>query len=225
MTDVAANYAAVREQIDLAAARAGRDASEVRVVAVTKRQPDQATVVAHAAGLADVGENFAQELVRKRGAIDVAADLRWHFIGRLQTNKVKLLIGHTDLIHAVDNEKLVREIDRRAAALGVVQDFLIAVNVAGEDSKSGVAPDQLEAVVALAAELSSVRCTGLMTMPPLVDDPDGNRPHFAALRDLRDRSVPGGELSMGTTGDYPAAVAEGATLVRVGTALFGPRPS
>lgn len=223
MTDVATHYAVVRERVDRAAARAGRDASGVRVVAVTKRHADEVTVAAHAAGLRDVGENFAQELVRKRAAIGVAADLRWHFIGRLQTNKVKLLIGHADLIHAVDSEKLAREIDRRAGAAGVVQDILIAVNVAGEDSKSGVTAEQLELLVALAGELPSVRCAGLMTMPPMADDPDANRPHFAALRDLRDRLVPDGDLSMGTTGDYPAAVEEGATLLRVGTALFGPR--
>ncbi len=225
MTDVATNYAAVRERIEGAAARAGVDAKAVRVIAVTKRHPDAVTVAAHAAGLRDVGENFAQELVRKRGAIAVAADLRWHFIGRLQTNKVKLLVGQADLMHAIDSDKLIREIDRRAGAAGLVQDILIAVNVAGEATKTGVTAEQLEGLVAITAELPAVRCAGLMTMPPLVDDPDGNRPHFAALRDLRDRLVPGGDLSMGTTGDYPAAVEEGATLVRVGTALFGARPS
>jgi len=225
VTDVAAGYADVRARVDAAAARAARDAAAVRVVAVSKRHPAAVIDEAYAAGVRDVGENFAQELVAKRAEVACAAQMRWHFIGRLQRNKVKLVIGQVELVHAVDSERLLREIDRRAGEEGLVQAVLLAVNVAGEDSKSGVGPDEAAALVELAAELPAVRCAGFMTMPPLVDDPDDNRAHFAALRSLRDRLLPGGELSMGTTGDYEAAVEEGATLVRVGTAIFGDRPA
>jgi hypothetical protein len=222
--DIAANLAAVRARIAAAAARAGRDAAAVRIVGVTKRHPDAAVERAWAAGLRDVGENFAQELLRKRDAIACAGALRWHFIGRLQTNKVKAIVGKVALIHAVDSERLAREIDRRAAEAGVVQDVLVAVNLAGEDSKSGVPPGDVEQLVALLAALPAARGVGLMAMPPLVENPDDNRAHFAALRALRDRLLPGGALSMGTTADFEVAVEEGATLVRVGTALFGERP-
>jgi hypothetical protein len=149
--------------------------------------------------------------------------LRWHFIGTLQTNKARAVVGEADLVHAVDSEKLAREIDKRAAAAGVVQVVLVAVNVAGEDTKSGVAPGELPALLAAIAALPAVQCRGLMTMPPLAGEPEDNRRHFAALRALRDACVPGGELSMGTTGDYEVAVEEGATLVRLGTVLFGAR--
>ncbi|RMH39467.1 MAG: YggS family pyridoxal phosphate-dependent enzyme [Deltaproteobacteria bacterium] len=219
---MAARLAAVRARIAEAAGRAGRDPSEVRIVGVTKRHPAAVVDAAFAAGLRDAGENYAQELARKRADAACGAQVRWHFIGRLQTNKVKLVAGAVDLIHAVDSDRLAREIDRRAAA---PQRVLVAVNVAGEASKSGVAPADLPRLIDAIADLPRVDCAGLMTMPPLAADPEANRRHFAALRDLRDRHLPGGELSMGTTGDYPVAVEEGATLVRIGTALFGPRPA
>jgi hypothetical protein len=213
----------VHDRIAAAAARAGRAADAVRIVAVTKRQRDTAIAEAYAAGLRDIGENYAQELSRKRAGAAAMPGLRWHFIGTLQTNKARAVVGEADLVHAVDSEKLAREIDKRAAAAGVVQVVLVAVNVAGEDTKSGVAPGELPALLAAIAALPAVQCRGLMTMPPLAGEPEDNRRHFAALRALRDAHVPGGELSMGTTGDYEVAVEEGATLVRLGTVLFGAR--
>lgn len=221
---------AVRQRIADAAARAGRDPAEVAVVAVSKLHPPPAIDAAFEAGVRDVGENYAQELADKLERCAHAGELRWHFIGRLQRNKAKQAVGAATLIHAVDSERLAVEIDKRAAAAGVVQRVLLAVNLAGEASKTGVDPGQVEALVAACAALPAIECAGLMTMPPLADDPEAVRGFFRALRELRDRLRAGGaalgpELSMGTTGDYQVAVEEGATLVRIGTAIFGPRPA
>ena len=224
MTDVAGRWRAVRDRVDAACARAGRDPSSVTVVAVSKRHPAEAVLAAAAAGITDVGENYVQELVAKRAA--VAAPVRWHFIGRLQRNKARQVAGAVALIHAVDSPELAAELARHAAA---VQPVLIAVNVAGEDSKGGVGPDQAAALLEAIDRLPALRCDGLMTMPPPVDDPDDARPHFAALRALRDRLAgpdrPLPVLSMGMSDDFEAAIAEGATHVRIGTAIFGERPA
>jgi PLP dependent protein len=223
VTDIAERWRAVRARVDAACARAGRDPSSVTVVAVAKRHPPEAIAAAAAAGAADIGENYAQELVAKQAA--VTAPVRWHYIGRLQRNKARMVAGQVALIHAVDSAELAVEIDRRAAA---VQPVLIAINVAGEDTKGGVAPDQAPALLAAMAGLARVRCDGLMTMPPPVDDPEQARPHFAALRALRDRLAtaerPLPLLSMGMSDDFEVAIAEGATHVRIGTAIFGERP-
>jgi len=193
---------------------------------VSKKHPASAVEAAIAAGVTDVGENYAQELVDK--AAQVRSPVRWHFIGRLQRNKVRLVLGRAVLIHAVDSIRLAEEIERRAAAEGMVQPVLIEVNVAGEDTKGGVAPANAAMLVATLAGMSHVRCDGLMTMPPPADDPEASRPHFAALRALRDQLAtperPLPILSMGMSGDYAQAVLEGATHLRVGTAIFGERP-
>jgi PLP dependent protein len=229
----------VHERLAEAAARAGRAPDAVRVVAVSKLHPAAAIDAAFEAGVRDVGENYAQELADKLERCAHAGELRWHFIGRLQRNKARVVVGaaasgpgdpRCALIHAVDSERLAIEIDKRAAAAGVVQPILFAVNVAGEASKTGVEPGQVEGLVATCAALPAVDCAGLMTMPPLADDPEEVRGFFRALRELRDRLRDGGaalgpELSMGTTGDFEVAVEEGATLVRIGTAIFGPRPA
>jgi pyridoxal phosphate enzyme (YggS family) len=224
MSDVAARWREVRARVDSACAKAGRSPADVTVVAVSKFHPVEAIAAAVAAGVRDLGENYAQELAAKQGAI--TTPVAWHYIGRLQRNKAKLVAGKVALIHAVDSAELAVELDRRA---GVLQPVLVAVNVAGEESKGGVTPDGAAALIAAIDALPRLRCDGLMTMPPPVDDPEAARPHFAALRALRDRLAtparPLPFLSMGMSDDFEVAIAEGATHVRIGTSIFGPRPA
>lgn len=226
MTGVAARLAAVRARVDAAAARAGRDPSAVAVVAVSKRHPAAAIDEAARAGQRLFGENYAQELADKRGQVTAPVD--WHFIGHLQRNKAKLVVGQVALIHGVDSARLLEAISARAEAQGIAQPVLLEVNVGGEAQKSGISPAEAPALCARARELPGVELAGLMTMPPLADELERSRTPFAALRELRDRLASGDQplpqLSMGTTGDFEVAVEEGATLVRVGTAIFGPRP-
>ncbi len=192
----------------------------VTLVAVSKTQPAEAVREAYAAGQRDFGENYAQEWREKADALADLADLRWHFIGALQTNKVKYLAGRVAAIHTVDRVELAREISRRFAAKGAVARVYLEVNVAGEASKSGCAPADAPALAEAVRALPAVELVGLMTIPPADEDP---RPRFRALRELRDRLGVAG-LSMGMSGDWRVAVEEGATCVRIGTALFGERP-
>lgn len=227
MTAIAARWAAVRARVDAACERAGRAPSDVTIVAVSKTHPAAAVVEARAAGATDFGENYAQELADKRPQVP---DVRWHFIGRLQRNKAKLVAGQVALVHAVDTLELARELGKRAGA--AVQPILLAVNLAGEATKGGVTA---EAALGLARAITSgpeavagVRLDGLMTMPPPADDPEASRPVFEALRALRDRIAeatghPLPVLSMGMSDDFEVAIACGATHVRVGTAIFGAR--
>lgn len=228
---IGARLADLLARIAAAAARAGRRPGDVGLVAVSKRHPPELVAAAARAGVTDLGENYAQELVGKMDALagdPAARGLAWHFIGRLQRNKVRLVVGRVALIHAVDSIELAREIDRRAAEAGRVQPILIAVSAAGEAQKTGVDPDALGRLLEEIAGLSALDCAGLMTMPPWPDAPEDSRRYFRELREIRDRLAtpdrPLPHLSMGTTGDLEVAVEEGATLVRVGTALFGPRP-
>ncbi len=218
----------LRARIAEAAARAGRDPDDVGVVAVTKKQPPDVVAAAREAGLVHVGENYVQELLQKRDALGDPSDLRWHFVGKLQRNKAKFLAGGVELVHALDSESAARALSTRAAAAGLVQPVLAAVNVGGEAQKSGVSPSALSDFLSVLGELPGVRCDGLMTMPPQGDDAEASRRYFRALRELRDRHQrpdrPLTQLSMGTTGDFEVAVEEGATWVRVGTAVLGERP-
>ena len=224
MIDVAARWRAVRDEVDRIARAAGRDPAEVTVVAVAKLQPVAAIEAAAAAGVTDVAENYAQELIAKQA--EVAAPVRWHFIGKLQRNKARMVVGKVALIHAVDSLELAAEIGKRAAAAGAIQAVLLAVNTGGEAQKTGVAPDDAAALLAAIAQVPGVRVDGLMTMPPWPERPEDSRTYFRALRELRDRlGVPLPHLSMGTTGDYAVAIEEGATLVRIGTLIFGERPT
>jgi len=223
MSTIAERWQAVRARVDEACVRAGRDPKAVTIVAVSKTHPAAAVREAAAAGATDFGENYAQELVAKRPA---CGDVRWHFIGRLQRNKAKLVAGQVALVHAVDSVELAQELAKRAA--GVLQPILISVNVAGEDTKGGVTPDAAIALARALVTVDGVRLDGLMTMPPPSDDPEASRPAFDALRGLRDRiaqdlgrSLP--VLSMGMSGDFEVAIACGATHVRIGTAIFGSR--
>ena len=226
--DIAANLERVRASIADAVARRGAG-PEVTLIGVGKRQPPAALRIAAGAGLHDLGENYAQELASKLAAPELAGlPIRWHFIGGLQSNKVKLVAGHAT-IHTVDRASLVAAIAGRARATGVTPEVLVEVNLGGEAQKAGVAPGGLEAVLdAIAAEHGALRCVGLMLIPP-DETPQRTRPYFAALRELAARTGPRPHvelraLSMGMSGDFVEAIAEGATMVRVGTAIFGARP-
>ena len=224
---VAERWCEVTARVAAACERAGRPAGEVTVVAVSKTHPAAAVREALAAGAADFGENYAQELDGKAAEL-AGAPLRWHFIGRLQRNKARLVAGRVALIHAVDSAELAGEIARRAG--GAVQPILLAVNLGGEASKGGVTAEAAPAVAAALAGLAGVSLDGLMTMPPPADDPEASRPHFVGLRALRDRLAdqlgrPLPVLSMGMSHDFEVAIACGATHLRIGTAIFGSRPA
>lgn len=229
--DLLERLAGVQERIAEAAHRAGRDPRSVRLVAVTKGRSLAEIRAVLAAGVADLGENRVQELVAKAGELATAGFApRWHMLGYLQRNKVKALLPWCRIIHSVDRLALGDEIARRTTGVDPVE-VLVEVNVAGEASKAGVAPDGAEALVRSVAELPGLRVAGLMTVAPATRDPESSRPVFRELRVLAERldalGIPGvalRELSMGMSSDYAIAVEEGATLVRVGTAIFGPRP-
>lgn len=227
MTTIAERWRDIRGRVDAACERAGRPASEVTIVAVSKTHPASAVCEAAAAGATDFGENYAQELAAKRGDVSACGDVRWHYIGRLQRNKAKLVAGQVALVHAVDSVELAQELGKRAAQ---VQPILLAVNAAGEETKGGVTAETARDLAKAITSVTNVRLDGLMTMPPPSDDPEASRPYFEALRVLRDRlqdelgaALP--VLSMGMSGDFEIAIACGATHVRVGTAIFGSRPA
>ena len=225
------NIAKVKKNIAAAARSAGRGPDEVTLVAATKVQSSDTIRAAIAAGITVCGENRVQELTAHLAA-DAYRGAQVHFIGHLQTNKVKQVVGKVDLIHSVDSERLLRAIDAQAAKQDLVQDILLEVNIAGEESKGGCTPEEARQLAQLTRELEHVRLRGLMAIPPISPEPGANRPFFAAMRQLfvdikanmGDNQCNMDCLSMGMSGDYPDAIAEGATLVRVGTALFGPRP-
>ncbi len=226
--------AAIRERIVAAATRVGRDPAEVTLVAVSKRVPPERIREAIQAGQRVFGENYVQEALAKMRALAAGGglpeDLRWHLIGRLQRNKARDAVARFHSIETVDRPDLASEIERRAAARGRTVEVLLQVNLSREPQKAGVPEEELPELLGHCAALPHLRVVGLMTLPEPAGDPERLRPVFARLRALRDslRSVPGGgnlrELSMGMSGDFAIAVEEGATRVRVGTALFGPRP-
>ena len=227
--EIAENLHQVRQRVADAALRADRDPDDVNLVAVTKTRSLEEIRAAIEAGATHLGENYVQELEEKAAAL-AGEDVRWHAIGHLQTNKVRRIAGFISLIHSVDSSRVGREIDRRAEAAGRQVSVLLQVNVSGEESKFGVDEESTHALARELCELDGARLMGLMTMPPYCEVPEGNRPYFVALRELRDRLIDRGipaeamrHLSMGMTCDYETAVEEGATFVRVGTAIFGPR--
>jgi pyridoxal phosphate enzyme (YggS family) len=218
----------VRARIAEAAQAAGRDPSSVALVAVSKTHPPEAIREAYAAGQLAFGESYAQELDRKAAALADLPDIEWHFIGHLQTNKAKLVARVARVVHAVHSLELAAELGKRAASAGRAPlAVLVEVKLSAEASKHGVAPADLPALLDAIERDERLRLRGLMTMPP-PDDPGEARRVFEELAALRDRN--GGaarlpELSMGMTGDFPVAIACGATIVRVGTAIFGARPA
>lgn len=239
---IAANLTAVRERVAAAVDASGRKPESVRLIAVSKTFPAESVRAAIAAGQRDFGENKVQEAILKIEAIEktqVAGmddglgggdQVRWHLIGHLQSNKARKAARPFDVIHSIDSVDLLQKIDASAREARRTPELLIQVDLAGEDTKFGAAPESLQPIFDAAASLASARLVGLMVLPPWSEDPEVARPYFRRLRELRDelgsRGVPAAslrELSMGMSHDYEVAIAEGATMVRVGTAIFGKR--
>ncbi|MDP8931443.1 MAG: YggS family pyridoxal phosphate-dependent enzyme [Actinomycetota bacterium] len=251
VAELRARLAEVRASIRAACERAGRPPSSVRIVGVTKKRPPEVVQAAVAVGLTDLAENRVQEMLVKMEAVDVSSEpadeaaaaagehgglggrvVNWHLVGRLQRNKARDVVGRAVLVHSLDRTSLANELSRRAEQAGVVQRVLVQVNVAGDPVKAGCSPDRLLGLVGHVRSRPNLVVEGLMTMPPLpstgIDPGQAARPYFARLRELRDKvreECPEvTHLSMGMSGDFEVAIEEGATIVRLGTALFGPRP-
>ncbi|SDE03659.1 YggS family pyridoxal phosphate-dependent enzyme [Desulfuromonas thiophila] len=217
---IATRLSAIRQRLEAACRRCGRAPESVQLIAVSKKQPVAAMAAAAAAGQQLFGESYVQEFIDKQQQLDLP--LEWHFIGALQSNKVKYLRGRTALIHSVDRWSLAQEIDRQWGRIGQRARILLQVNLAGETSKAGVAPDQLSELASQISTLAHVRLEGLMCLPPYAADPEQVRPWFRQLRQLA-ATLQLEVLSMGMSHDFEVAIEEGATLIRVGTALFGER--
>jgi hypothetical protein len=228
MSAVRDNVRRIRKNIEKAALKSGRMASDVRLMAVTKTVDDDRVMEAIEVGVDIIGENYVQEARRK--IEKMGKNLEWHMIGHLQSNKAKYAVRLFDMIHSVDRLNLARELNKRSGAAGCRIRILIEVNVSGEETKDGVGSEDAISLVREISTLENLSIQGLMTMPPWFDDPEEARPYFASLRRLRDNivkenipNVEMSELSMGMSGDYEVAVEEGATIVRVGRAIFGER--
>lgn len=229
--DLRENIEKVRRELDAAAVAAGRDPASITLLAATKTQSSQTIRAAIAAGITVCGENRVQELTAHLED-DAYEGAQVHFIGHLQTNKVKYVVGRVELIHSISSEKLLRAVSAQADKLRLVQDILLEINLAGELSKSGFSPQEALPAAKLAADLPGVRLRGLMCIPPAAEKSGDNLPYFQKLRRLAvditremvDNNIDMDVLSMGMSGDYPDAVAAGSTCIRVGSALFGPRP-
>ncbi len=228
MEQIKQNLEEIKRRLKDAARCAGRDPAEIRLVAVTKTVGPERLQEAVAAGQVLFGENYVQEAKTKIASL--GPGLTWHFVGHLQSNKARVAVELFDLIHSVDRLSLAQALEQAAGRLGKVQNILLQVNLAGEESKSGIAPENAQALLRDISKMPHLKVMGLMTMPPWFDEPERVRPYLKELRELRDRlrrlnlvegDLP--ELSMGMTGDFEVAVAEGATLVRIGTAIFGRR--
>ena len=223
-----ANLDHVKELVNEACVRSGRNASEVTIVAVSKTKPEEAIMELYDAGHRDFGENYIQELRKKHD--DLPKDIRWHMLGHLQRNKVKYIAEYIYVRHSVDSYALAETIDKEAAKHGRIIPILIEVNVGGEESKFGVSPEEAPGLVEQISHLPNIRIEGLMTSAPFVEDPEDDRACFANLRDLsvdidskKIDNVKVNALSMGMSNDYIVAVEEGSTMVRVGTSIFGAR--
>lgn len=228
MNDIATNIAQIHDRIDKACQRVGRNPEGVKLVAVSKVKPAEQVEEAFHAGQKLFGESYVQEFRDKQPL--VTEPVQWHFIGGLQSNKVKYLRDKVTMIHSVDRLSLAEEINRQWGKIDGSVEILLQVNVGDEASKSGCAPEDLESLIRAVAQLPHLKICGLMCLPPNFDDPEQVRPFFKQLRELSEQinrlqltGVEMGELSMGMSGDFEVAVEEGATLVRVGTAIFGAR--
>jgi hypothetical protein len=228
MVDVAANYQKILERIRETAAKCGRDPAEIRILAASKSQTVAQIRAAIEAGIRLFGENYVQEAKEKKEAIKESVE--WHMIGHLQRNKIKMALGLFDLIESLDSLELARELDKHGKRAGKVVRTFVEVNLGGEETKSGIAEEKVPYLLHEIGSLSQVHVGGLMTVPPFREKPEDVRPYFRALRRLREKllglripRVDLRELSMGMTHDYPVAIEEGATLIRIGTAIFGPR--
>jgi pyridoxal phosphate enzyme (YggS family) len=228
MVDVAANYGSIVHRIGEAAEKCRRNPEEIKLLAAAKAQSVESIQAAIAAGVTLVGENYVQEAEEKRKTI--RGSVEWHMIGHLQRNKVKAAVALFDLIESLDSVALARELDKEGSKQGKKVRAFVEVKLSDEESKSGILVDEVEGLLRAAADLSHLSIEGLMTVPPFRDNPEEVRRYFRLLRELqttlRGRAIPNvhlKELSMGMTHDYPVAIEEGATIVRIGTALFGPR--
>lgn len=213
----------VEERIERAVARAGRQRSDVTLVAVTKKFPAEVICEAYALGVRTFGENYVQEFEAKHAKVAALPDAQFHLIGHLQSNKVRVAAGLFHAVETVDTEKLARRLDEAAGASGVTIETMIEVKLSPEESKAGAEPEMLATLITAIRECSRLRLTGLMTMPPWNDDPEQTRPYFRRLASLA-RAHGLEKLSMGMSHDFETAVEEGATHIRVGRGLFGPRP-
>lgn len=223
MSFISDNLRMVRERIDAAARRTGRAGDDITLVVVTKTRSVDEIREAIACGATDIGENYVQEAEEKYGQIGGAA--RWHMIGHLQRNKARHAVEFFDVIHSVDDEALAREIGRRAEAIGKCVDVLVEVGISGEATKFGVETEESLDLAGKISRVSGIRLRGLMGMAPFLPDPEDARPYFASLKALWDK-LPDEQrhyLSMGMTADYEVAIEEGSNMVRIGTAIFGPR--
>ncbi len=233
MSEVAANLTAVQAAIAQAATEAGRQPTDVTLIAVSKGHSADAVREAYAAGQRDFGENYVQEWQEKSAQLADLTDLRWHFLGHLQRNKIRFVIGKVALLHSADDMAGIDEMQRGAWSAGVKQDVLLQINLAEEEQKRGCGEDDAELFLDVLSRSPNLVLRGLMTLPPMDENPETTRQWFKRLRVLRDRlqarlrGRPGAPaslwLSMGMSSDYPVAIAEGATHVRVGTAIFGAR--
>ena len=226
--ELAQNYKTVKENVTKACEQAGRSEQEVTLLAVSKTKPVDMLMDVYRAGARDFGENKVQELVDK--IPQMPSDVRWHMIGHLQTNKVRQIVGKTCLIHSVDSLHLAETIHKESVKKGIVTQILLEVNVAEEESKFGFHAEEVENALKQIQELSGVCVRGLMTIAPFVDNSEDNRPVFQKLNklyvDMKSKNIDNGTmniLSMGMTGDFEVAIEEGATIVRVGTGIFGAR--
>jgi PLP dependent protein len=229
MLDVVANYRTITQRIGEAAAKAGRNAEDIKLLGAAKAQSIELVRAAIAAGVRLIGENYVQEAQGKKEQITELVE--WHMIGHLQRNKAKAALEIFDMIQSLDNFALARELDKEGKKRNKRIRVLVEVNLGGEASKTGVAEDKVEDLLHAAGELSSLSIEGLMAVPPFCENLEDVRPYFQRLRELwerlREAHIPNvdlKELSMGMTHDFTVAVEEGATIVRIGTALFGPRP-
>ena len=222
------NLKEVEAKIEAACKRAGRDRSEVTLIAVSKTKPVEMLEEAYGIGIREFGENKVQEMMDKYEVMP--KDIHWHMIGHLQRNKVKYLMGKAALIHSVDSLRLAEEISAQSVKHEVTTDILIEVNIAGEETKFGTDREEAIALVEAAAKLPNIRIRGLMTIAPFVENSEDNRKYFQQIRqlsvDIKEKNIDNVDmriLSMGMTGDYEVAIEEGATMVRVGTGIFGAR--
>lgn len=227
--DLQSNINDVLKRMENAAHKSGRYPQEIKLVAVSKRVDPERIREALAFGINIFGENYAQEFRDKSKILeqDAGSKIKWHYIGQLQRNKVKYVVGNVELIHSVDSLSVAREINKRASALGIQVPVLVEVDTSGEESKGGVSTLDLPNFLKELSTMNSINIQGLMTMPPYFDDPEMARPYFKKLREIRDELLPQfpqlKELSMGMSGDFEVAIEEGATIIRVGTSIFGER--
>ncbi len=227
--DIRSNVEKIKEKIKKAAEKVGRNPEEIILLAASKTQPPEKIIQAYEAGIRYFGENRVQEGMKKIDQLkDKLPEAHWHLIGGLQTNKAKYAVRYFELIHSLDRKELADELNKRAKKIGKIQDVLIEVNIGEEESKYGVKPDQLEELFKYALEKENLKILGLMCIPPYFEDKEKSRPYFKKLREMKNlleekykKTLP--HLSMGMSHDFDVAIEEGATIVRIGTAIFGER--